>query len=73
MRNTDLKWDLFKLHIFFIFFLLLLKIHELTIKILHLDNKYISIWQIPEYLLTLLYHFKDQVGEENIIKPKLQQ
>ena len=32
-----------------------------------------SIWQIPEDLLTLLYHFEDKVREENILKTKLQQ
>ena len=35
-----------------------------------MDEKHISIWQIPEYLLTLLYHFKDKVGGKKYYKDK---
>ena len=36
-------------------------------------KKYLSIWEIPQDLLILLYHFEKKVGEENITKTKLQQ
>ena len=31
-------------------------------------QKFLSIWQIPGDLPTFLYHFKDKVGEENILR-----